>query len=126
MANDCDDDNADVFGQDEQPYDGIDNDCNPDTLDDDLDGDGLSADDCDDNDSAVIPMHLTFPVMALIKTAMEPMPRLQRMISTTMDTTTASIVMTMMRASIQVQLDYAMASTTIVMGMSTPQTQTSS
>ena len=35
----------------EEPYDGIDNDCNPDTLDDDLDQDGYSLeDDCDDLD----------------------------------------------------------------------------
>ena len=39
------------FGNFEIPYDSIDNDCNPATPDDDLDGDGLiRADDCDDLD----------------------------------------------------------------------------
>ena len=40
----------------EIPYDGIDNDCDPTTLDDDLDGDGVMlADDCNDGDAAVHP-----------------------------------------------------------------------
>jgi len=40
----------------EVPYDGVDNDCDPSTPDDDLDGDGyLLADDCDDASSAVNP-----------------------------------------------------------------------
>ncbi len=49
-AEDCDDDNADVYpGNDETPYNGIDDDCDEATPDDDLDGDGfMLADDCDD------------------------------------------------------------------------------
>lgn len=40
-------------GGPEQPYDGVDNDCDPGTPDDDLDGDDhLVADDCDDQDPA--------------------------------------------------------------------------
>jgi len=52
---DCDDDNANVNpGKEEIIYDGLDNDCDPSTLDDDLDGDGLVfADDCDDSDPAI-------------------------------------------------------------------------
>jgi len=47
---DCDDDNADVNpGASEIVYDGVDNDCDESTLDDDLDEDGfVFADDCDD------------------------------------------------------------------------------
>ena len=47
---DCDDDDPDISPlQQETPYDGVDNDCNPNTLDDDLDQDGyLNQDDCDD------------------------------------------------------------------------------
>ena len=54
---DCDDTNAAVNPDaKEEPYDGIDNDCNPDTLDDDLDSDGYNlVDDCDDTDAAVNP-----------------------------------------------------------------------
>jgi len=40
----------------EIPYNGIDDDCNPTTLDDDLDQDGyLLADDCDDNNPTIYP-----------------------------------------------------------------------
>ncbi|NRB65122.1 MAG: T9SS type A sorting domain-containing protein, partial [Saprospiraceae bacterium] len=46
----------DVKQVEETPYDGIDNDCNPATLDDDLDQDGfLIADDCDDNNANINP-----------------------------------------------------------------------
>jgi hypothetical protein len=42
--------------QTEVPYDGIDNDCNLATLDDDLDGDGfVNANDCNDSDAAINP-----------------------------------------------------------------------
>ena len=52
-ADDCDDDDpARSPGNEEIPYDGIDNDCDDATPDDDLDGDGfVNADDCDDTDA---------------------------------------------------------------------------
>ena len=47
-AADCDDANPAIGGE-EAPYDGVDNDCDERTPDDDLDGDGLAAaDDCDE------------------------------------------------------------------------------
>jgi len=54
---DCDDDNAEVNpDQIEETYNGIDDDCNPQTLDDDLDQDGfVASDDCDDNNANVNP-----------------------------------------------------------------------
>ena len=54
---DCNDDNASINpGMDETPYNGIDDDCNPDTLDDDLDGDGYNMQtDCDDTNAAINP-----------------------------------------------------------------------
>ncbi|HJN74207.1 MAG TPA: MopE-related protein [Myxococcota bacterium] len=54
---DCDDHNDTVYpGAEEVPYDGLDNDCDPETPDDDLDGDGFGeAEDCDDTDAAVNP-----------------------------------------------------------------------
>ncbi|MCB9764074.1 MAG: hypothetical protein H6739_30160 [Alphaproteobacteria bacterium] len=54
---DCDDADAAVNpGVDETPYDGVDNDCDPATADDDLDADGYGvAEDCDDADAAIHP-----------------------------------------------------------------------
>jgi len=57
---DCDDGNPDVHpGADEIPYDGLDNDCNSLSLDDDLDEDGYGIElDCDDLDFEVHPYAL--------------------------------------------------------------------
>jgi len=57
VAQDCDDGNASVNpGAPEQPYDGLDNDCDSSTLDDDLDGDGFIAEeDCDDDNADAFP-----------------------------------------------------------------------
>ncbi|MCB9760229.1 MAG: hypothetical protein H6739_10375 [Alphaproteobacteria bacterium] len=54
---DCDDGDSNVYpGNTETPYDGLDNDCDPNTPDDDLDGDGYAAaQDCDDGDADVFP-----------------------------------------------------------------------
>jgi len=54
---DCDDANPDVNPDGvEIPYDALDNDCDPTTPDDDLDGDGfLLEDDCDDTDPDIHP-----------------------------------------------------------------------
>lgn len=54
---DCDDTNFDINpGAMETPYNGVDDDCDPATLDDDLDGDGFAlAEDCDDNNAAINP-----------------------------------------------------------------------
>jgi hypothetical protein len=54
---DCDDARADVKpGAAEVTYDGVDNDCDPATLDDDLDEDGfVGAEDCDDTDPDINP-----------------------------------------------------------------------
>lgn len=56
-VDDCDDMNADINPNGvEVPYNGIDDDCNPATLDDDLDGDGfVMADDCDDTNADISP-----------------------------------------------------------------------
>ena len=54
-AYDCDPDDAEIHpGAEEVAYDGVDNDCDESTRDDDLDGDGYGVDDdCDDLDPTV-------------------------------------------------------------------------
>ncbi|MBN1386592.1 hypothetical protein JW968_06505, partial [Candidatus Woesearchaeota archaeon] len=54
---DCNDHNATINpGMTEIPYNGVDDDCDPATLDDDLDGDGyLLIDDCDDLNASINP-----------------------------------------------------------------------
>ncbi|MDP2305459.1 MAG: MopE-related protein [Pseudomonadota bacterium] len=56
-GDDCDDEDGRVNPDEEEiAYDGVDNDCDEATRDDDIDGDGaLSADDCDDSDASVGP-----------------------------------------------------------------------
>jgi hypothetical protein len=57
VAVDCDDEDEDVNpGATEQPYDGVDNDCDESTRDDDLDEDGyVESQDCDDGDPDAYP-----------------------------------------------------------------------
>jgi len=54
---DCDDDDPEINpGRPEIPYNGIDDDCDPATLDDDLDGDGYGIEeDCNENKADVYP-----------------------------------------------------------------------
>lgn len=54
---DCDDEDAAVSPEaEESPYNGVDDDCDPSTADDDLDGDGfLNAEDCDDTSAEINP-----------------------------------------------------------------------
>lgn len=56
-SDDCDDTNPDINpGLEEIVYDGLDNDCDPSTLDDDLDMDGYALfDDCDDTNPNINP-----------------------------------------------------------------------
>lgn len=56
-SNDCDDTNPNVNpGMNEVPYNGLDDDCDPSTPDDDLDGDGYGiATDCDDSNPNINP-----------------------------------------------------------------------
>lgn len=67
LGEDCDDSNSLIFpGNDETPYNGLDDDCDPATPDDDLDGDGfLLADDCDDTNPDVNPDNVEEPYNGL-------------------------------------------------------------
>ncbi len=58
QSEDCNDFDANVnSAMDEVPYNGIDDDCDASTLDDDLDGDGFTlAEDCNDLDSLINPL----------------------------------------------------------------------
>ena len=56
FSQDCDDTDPAVSNQEEIPYDGLDNDCDEGTPDDDLDGDSFGIEqDCDDTDPSVYP-----------------------------------------------------------------------
>jgi len=60
---DCDDENPDVNPEQiEEPYNGLDDDCNEETLDDDLDQDGfVEVDDCDDSNPEINPDAIEIP-----------------------------------------------------------------
>lgn len=64
---DCDDNNINVNpGEEEVPYNGLDDDCDMSTPDDDLDGDGfLLAEDCDDGNANINPGEEEIPYNGL-------------------------------------------------------------
>lgn len=69
LFGDCNDNNPIINpAQTEVPYNGLDDDCNANTLEDDPDQDGfLIADDCDDNNSAINPNQEELPYNSMMK-----------------------------------------------------------